>query len=609
MHSLLPLLTILIALLSTSSDATTPLVIPWNKTNSYGPDGPWSVITIQVGSSSDTAGTQPLSTVDLHPGGKGESMILRKNFCNDNGTVSADGSSECLAEKAGLYWVAGSTSAQQDITKAPGLVWQWGSCYVDNVGGSALNMLDTMTIPTQQGAFTVYNSTISAVHAWQIQLPDGTWYSAQVGTLSLGGPGTGVEMYNATEFGQTVPGFAYNKGATSSNSWGLHYGSASLSQEGSLVFGGYDQSRTLGNMGVYELSEYNDAMVANMLDVQIGVEIGSSPFSENSYTGLLKLNATFKGVQPAVINPIVPYMFMSPETCAAIAENLPVSFNSQIGLYLWNTTDPRYERIIKSSAYLALVFQNPESGNLTIKVPFQLLNLTLEAPIVNETQQYFPCRPFYASDGTGYYFLGKAFLQAAFIGMNWQLEKFFMAQAPGPGVGASNIQPIGTNDIPITTDPIENFASTWARDWTVLSDTNGSANTTALPTGATNGPTVTTASDTKNLTASGTGVAGGQKANPGSGLASRTKTSIAVGAVVAGFVVAGVILLCCSRKRKTAVPQRGKDVSQKQDTTFYEKGGTTLYEKDGWPRAIEVGIALSHEADASHQVYEIGVSR
>ena len=599
MQSLVPFLATSIALFSAFSDATTPLVVPWNKTNSYGPDGPWSVVTVQVGSSSDTAGTQPLSTVDLHPGGIWQSMILRRSFCNDNGTISADSSSECLAKKAGLYWVLGSTTVQQNISKAPGLVWQWGSSYVDNVGGLAVNVLDTMTIPALQGAFTVYNSTISAVQAWQIQLPDGTWYSAQVGTLSLGAPGTGVEMFNATEFGQTVPGFAYNNGATASNSWGLHYGSASLSQEGSLVFGGYDQSRALGNMGVYDLAADN-GMRANLLDVQIGVEVGSSPFSEQSYTGLLKLNTTFKGVQPAVINPIVPYMFMSPETCAAVAENLPVSFNSQVGLYLWNTADPRYERITKSSAYLALVFQTSESGNLTIKVPFQLLNLTLEAPIVNETQQYFPCRPFYANDGSGNYFLGKAFLQAAFIGMNWQLEKFFVAQAPGPGVGASNIQPIGSNDIPITTDPIENFASTWAGDWTVLSDSNDNGNTTALPTGATNEPKNTAASDTKNLTASATGVASGQRA-PASGLASGTKAGIAVGAVVAAFVVAGVILLSCSRRRRAAVPPQGKGASQEKDAV--------LYEKHGWSRASEVGIALSHEADASHQVHEIGVSR
>lgn len=185
-------------------------------------------------------------------------------------------------------------------------------------------------------------------------------------------------------------------------------------------------------------------MLPNLLDVQIGVENGSSPSSESSYTGLLKLNASFNGVQPAVINQIVPYLFMSSETCAAIAENLPVALEPQPGLYIWNTTDPRYERIVKSPAYLAFVFQNP-SGNLTIKVPFQLLNLTLEAPIVIPTQQYFPCRPFRALDNSGNYFLGKVFLQAAFIGMNRQEEKFFLAQAPGPGVGASNIKSIGPN--------------------------------------------------------------------------------------------------------------------------------------------------------------------
>ena len=84
-------------------------------------------------------------------------------------------------------------------------------------------------------------------------------------------------------------------------------------------------------------------------------------------------------------------------------------------------------------------------------------------------------------------------------------------------------------------------------------------------------------------------------------MANRIKAGIAVGAVVAGFVVAGVILWCCSRRRMTAVSQRGKDASRKHDTM--------LYEKDGRSRAIEVGIGLSHEADASHQVYEIGVSR
>lgn len=76
---------------------------------------------------------------------------------------------------------------------------------------------------------------------------------------------------------------------------------------------------------------------------------------------------------------------------------------------------------------------------MTIKVPFALLNLTLKSPIVSTPQQYFPSRPFYANNGSRKYEFGKAFLQATFIGMNWGENKWFMAQAPGPGIRASNV--------------------------------------------------------------------------------------------------------------------------------------------------------------------------
>ena len=553
---------------------TTPLVVPWNTTQSYGPDGPWSVVTVQVGNS-DAQGTQPLATVDLFPGGIYESMILRHNFCNDNGTVASDDSQQCLAEKAGLYPLVNSTTVQQGFTDAPGLIWQWGSDKAEAVNGLAVNVLDTMRISTLDGTFTVNNSTISAVTAWQIELPDGTNYSAQVGTLSLGAPGTGLQTFNAKATGQTVPGYAYAQDEVASNSWGLHYGSASLNQGGSLVFGGYDQSRVLGDVGAFDLAA-GSTMLPNLLDIQIGVENGTSPFSESSYTNLLKLNASFNGVQPAVINPIVPYLFMSPETCAAVAENLPVTLNSQLGLYIWNVTDPQYERIVQSSAYLALIFQKAGSGNLTIKVSFQLLNLTLEPPIVTTSQQYLPCRPFHALDDSGYYFLGKAFLQAAFIGMNWQEEKFFLAQAPGPGVGASNIRTIQSNDITINSDPIENFVTTWARNWKAISDNDNDNNTTSNPTSPTNG----------------------QNEPSVSGLSSGAKAGIAVGVVVGVVAVAGAGWLFYMRRRRTVMPPQEIAVPKKQHIF--------VHEKDGVAAVPEIGEGLlRNEADEGHELHEL----
>ena len=514
----------------------------------------------------------------------------------------------------------------QKFTNELGLIWEQGSSLADKESGIAVNVLDTMTIPALQGAFAVHNSTISVVSAWQIELPDGTHYSAQVGTLSLRAP-RGIQQFSSTATGQIVPGFAYAQGEIASNSWGLHYGSASLNQEGSLIVGGYDQSRVLGNVGVFDLGG-NGEMVTNLLDIQMGVENGLSPFSEGSYTGLLKLNASFNAVQPAIINPLVPYLYMSPETCAAVAENLLVTLNSQVGLYIWNTTDPQYEQIINSPAYLAFVFQTAGIGNLTIKVFFQLLNLTLEAPIVTTNQQYFPCRPFHASDGSGDYFLGRAFLQAAFIDMNWQEPKFFLAQAPGPGVGASNIRSIGPSDTSIGNDPIENFAGTWARNWTPLSDADNSENTTAHPTSTTNGqkdtsahPTSTT-NEQKGTPAHPTSTTNGQKSPSGtansieipsdainrqkatlsSGMSSRTKAGIAVGVVVGALAVAGAILLSCLRRRGAAAPPQELDAWSQRQYIWVRK-------KDRRARLHELGEGLPHEADADHQIHELDVRR
>ena len=127
----------------------------------------------------------------------------------------------------------------------------------------------------------------------------------------------------------------------------------------------------------------------------------------------------------AVFNLVVPYLFMSPEMRSAVTENMPVTLHSQVELCIWNTTDAQNEKVIESPAYLAIVFQTKGSGSLTIRVPFQPLGFTLEPPIASTTQQYFECRPFHAADNSGEYFLGKAFLQTAFLGMNWQAEIFF----------------------------------------------------------------------------------------------------------------------------------------------------------------------------------------
>lgn len=220
----------IIALVSASA----PYVVEWNSTHSYGPDGPRPVVTVQVGTLENGDG---LSTVDLHPGGIWESMILTKAFCNGSGPA------ECPAANAGLYNINSSHNVIRNVTNEPGLVWQWCSETALNITGSANNVVDVMTLSGVQGeAMTVGNSTIAAVDSASITLPDGSEYSIQVGTLSLGAPGDGVQPFGNVE-GETFPGVSADPDSTPSvpsNAFGLHHGSSSLNQVGSLVWGGYD---------------------------------------------------------------------------------------------------------------------------------------------------------------------------------------------------------------------------------------------------------------------------------------------------------------------------------------------------------------------------------
>lgn len=94
-----------------------------------------------------------------------------------------------------------------------------------------------------------------------------------------------------------------------------------------------------------------------------------------------------------------------------------MTYNAGLGTYTWNTGDREYTQIISSQSVMSFVSRKDQtnSQNITTNVPFVLLNLALEAPLGKSTVPYFPCN----AQSQGKYFLGRAFLQAAFVEANW----------------------------------------------------------------------------------------------------------------------------------------------------------------------------------------------
>ena len=515
-------------------------------------------------------------------------MIFTQDYCKNTGGV-------CQAASAGLYYINNSSTAVTGVRRGPGNIWQWGSSAALTQDGLADEVLDAMSIRTEQGLITVKNSTISAIREEFISYANGS-YSPEVGILSLGGTGNGdISLPNAT--GKNFPGWLTGQDLTSSNSFGLHYGSASLGLEASLVWGGYDQSRVIGEVGVFALNQEDSLILALLVDIQIGVEDGTSPFAEgDSIANLLHQKPDFRGHQPAIINPILPYFFFSPETCVNIVKYLPVTLQRDISLYIWNTTDPQYQRIVQSPSYLALIFETT-SNNLTIKIPFQLLNLTLEPPIVPSRRQYFPCQPFHAKDNSGNYYLGRVFLQAAFLGMDWGSSTFFLAQGPGPGAKPPNVKPIQPKDRSLSSDTLTTFSETWSNNWIPLAP-QSQPNNTNTSTDATKSTSASTSAvfPTDNVS----------KVSPvkSSVLSNAAKAGVGLGVVmgVALATIAFVTLIFHQRRRRVlAVPS-----SSSEGSTAFEIN--RLYEKDLRVVTKEIGgEGLPHEAPTDrgvHGMYE-----
>lgn len=487
----------------------------------------------------------PEQLINLYPGGAWSSSILSINVADSRGKKFTSESwlpgTDTYDASLSLPGVNGSTEnyyiAQSDVGgNAPSFVSAWGANLAMDMTGNGTQLTDRMSFSSPNLGTTVSNMSIVAVYEANYKLPGGMTLPLDVGFLSLGAPT--VQQWGPF-IGNMIPGYLASNGYTPSNSWALHIGSAAMNIPGSLVLGGYDADRVVGDIGTYYSTDGTGGMFAQLVDITLGIDgDGRSPWPFRNKTGLLLDWQNNKNPIMVRPNPTVPYLFLPKQTCATLAQYLPVTYRGDLGLYIWNTSDQKYRDIVQSPSYLKFSFQRSEgASNLEIKVPFALLNLTLTPPLVDTPTQYLPCRP-YVPDGLhtqspSEYHLGRAFLQAAFIGMNWGPSIWWMAQAPGPGALTPSLVSIENSTKTITTSaPSSAWSSSWAG---FLNDLGVEPSSSASPS---SGPDST---------------ANPSLASPNAGRGSlpvAAKIGIGVGAGVGGLLLLGTVLFCCSRKAK-----------------------------------------------------------
>jgi hypothetical protein len=347
--------------------------------------------------------------------------------------------------------------------------------------------------------------------------------------------------------------------------------------------GGYDISRCLTDPIVSSLD------TVQLTGISMNVSSGGYAFlnTTSAYIpDLLRANGSSTENLPVHPRPGVPHLYLPRDTCDAIASHLPVTYSPEFNLYLWNTNDQAYEDIISSPHHLSFTFSsddddNSNSKDKTINVPFALLNLTLTSPIVSSATQYFPCKPW-TPDTTGYT-LGSAFLQAAFLAQNWQTNKLFLAQAPGPRLQSASVQKIAHTDTSLT--PAKNPPD-WESSW---SDTLKAlpANTSPSKGGSSSTP------------------------NPDSSPEASSPSSISGGAI-AGIVIGVLALLALAAALTWFLLRRRKQRAAAQKVTTPNSPESPFLHDDGNSGVPYLGkpALAPHEVEGEgSQVSELGTER
>ena len=341
-------------------------------------------------------------------------------------------------------------------------------------------------------------------------------------------------------------------------SFGMHMGSVDPYVAGSLILGGYDRSRILGPLLVYDSDSYKNSGSLRLINLGIGVEEGYIPLEQliesngsylqgptvrpfyelgNGYTGQMDNSIT--------LDPGVPYMYLPRSWCDAIAFKLDLSYDSGRNLYMWGNLTV-LNALLKSTSFLVFEFGTNDQSDTKVVIPsvnisvsFALLSKTfsVSGPPANVDSppagsKYFPCSPFpdeYSDDPQGFHTptLGRSFFQSAFFGMNFHTGQSMLAQAPGPAN-------LADGDV-VTIDPLtrmvsiinESASDAWTKSWAGV-----------LPIASVNAEGSLSSIQTKHS------------------LSERRETSIAASlgtVLITSMVVALVILIRRHRRHKEAI--------------------------------------------------------
>ncbi|KAF9641502.1 putative peptidase aspartic protein [Lasiodiplodia theobromae] len=190
---------------------------------------------------------------------------------------------------------------------------------------------------------------------------------------------------------------------------------------GSLVIGGYDQSRFQSPSASFTLASEQQRVLA------VGLQSIYTNFSLTASS----LQNLIKG-HTSVIDSTVSHLWLPEDACNNFAAAFGLTYDERANYYLIN--DTMHEKLLDKNPTFTFIVGKGEVesqvGSVQIKLPYAAFDLSIRYPAygnkTGDEKRYFPIR---RANDSSQYTIGRVFLQEAYLRVDYERKNFSLAQA------------------------------------------------------------------------------------------------------------------------------------------------------------------------------------
>ncbi|MCJ1335168.1 hypothetical protein MMC09_000434 [Bachmanniomyces sp. S44760] len=378
-----------------------------------GNDGSWSSFSVRVG---NPAQDVRVLVSTLTP----ETWVVAEQGCTFNDPSS------CANSRGGLFDF-NSSSSWQDL-QIWNLVGESNLGYTQNSDVGEYGY-DSLGLEVEgSGGVTLDHQVVAALATKDFYLGNLGLAARPINFDNQSDPQTG--FLQSLKAKNKIPSVSYGYTA------GASYRSNTTA---SLTLGGYDASRFTPNNVEFTFAPDETR------DLVVGVQ--AITYSDSKTSGISLLPTSLL----SFIDSTIPHIWLPLDACHAFEAAFGLAWDPLQSIYEIN--DTQHRTLLSNNASISFKLADGISGgpSVDITLPYASFDLEVSAPIVKNTTRYFPLRQA-SSDNE--YTLGRAFLQEAFLTVDYERSNFSISQAIFPP-GTADIVPILSinSTTPTTTGP------------------------------------------------------------------------------------------------------------------------------------------------------------